>query len=454
MSLPVGVALPGWAPPLRPERQSLLGQYVSLEPLEMRHVDSLFHHLQQRPQDMWTYLPYGPFETKESMQDMLEKLIQTNVILFAICKDNEALGWISWLRIEEAQGCIEVGHLCFGSKLQRTREATEAVYLLIDRAFALKYRRVEWKCDSLNAPSVSAASRFGFLAEGLFRQAVVYKGRNRDTKWFSIIDKEWPLLRECYIKWLDTKNFDSQGYQQQCLRELTDIARHRILAMENSSVYCSVLSCHAFPCQQHSRAQFVLTGFGPFAGVESNPTTELMRSLPAYLQRDPSINIKSCTVLETSAVGSLAQLNSLVHESSPQEIFVHFGVDAGSNGFKLEQSAYNEATFRVPDERGFCPHKQRIAECSHTLHTNLDLRELRERLCKNSIGWRSSCLDISTDPGRFVCNWLYFNSLHLSRKRGGPVLFVHVPTFEVCSQDEQLAFVHNLLRELSSALVV
>jgi pyrrolidone-carboxylate peptidase/L-amino acid N-acyltransferase YncA len=383
------------------------------------------------------------------MQQSLEKTSQGNIILFAICKNGEPLGWISWLRIEEAQACIEIGHLCYGPKLQRTREATEAVFLLIDRAADLGYRRIEWKCDSLNAPSVSAALRYGFQSEGLFRQATTYKGRNRDTRWFSIIDKEWGSLKLCYHQWLDSNNFDVNGAQLVCLRELTTNTRHNLLAADEKQGYCPVLACHDYPCQKHSKVQFVLTGFGPFHGVASNPTTELMRNLPEYLLRDPGISLKSCTVLETSAIGSLSQLHSLESTSSVQDVFVHFGVDSCSDGFRLEQSAYNEATFSVPDERGFAPQEQRIADCDDALHTNLDLNRLQQRLCERCEGWRASCLGISTDPGRFVCNWLYFNSLHVLQRKGMTVLFVHVPTFEVCSHHEQLAFVHNLLRELA-----
>jgi RimJ/RimL family protein N-acetyltransferase len=125
-----------------------------------------------------------------------------------------AVGLCSYLRIDPANGVIEIGHLQFSPRLQRTPAATEAMYLLIRRAIdELGYRRMEWKCDSLNAPSRAAAERLGFRFEGVFRQAVVYKGRNRDTAWFSIVDAEWPARRAACERWLDAANFDAQGRQ-------------------------------------------------------------------------------------------------------------------------------------------------------------------------------------------------------------------------------------------------
>ena len=123
----------------------------------------------------------------------------------------------SYLRIEPAHGSIEVGHLAFAPRLQRTRAATEAMYLMMWQAFKLGYRRYEWKCDALNAPSRRAAERLGFRHEGTFRQAMVYKGRNRDTAWYSIIDSEWPSRAAAFEAWLDPMNFDAAGRQRRPL---------------------------------------------------------------------------------------------------------------------------------------------------------------------------------------------------------------------------------------------
>ena len=123
------------------------------------------------------------------------------------------MGVAAYMRIVPAFGCIEVGSLNFSPRLQRTPAATEAMYLMMEHVFALGYRRYEWKCDALNAPSRKAALRLGFRFEGIFRQAIIYKGRSRDTAWFSIIDAEWPALKESFGRWLSPTNFDAEGQQ-------------------------------------------------------------------------------------------------------------------------------------------------------------------------------------------------------------------------------------------------
>ncbi len=130
------------------------------------------------------------------------------------CAGNKPLGLASYLRIDPRSGSIEVGHLAYSPLLQRTAAATEAMYLMMSRAFELGYRRYEWKCDALNAPSRSAAQRLGFTFEGIFRQATVVKGRSRDTAWFAIIDQDWPAIREAFIRWLSPANFDAAGRQR------------------------------------------------------------------------------------------------------------------------------------------------------------------------------------------------------------------------------------------------
>ena len=169
----------------------------------------------------WTYLPYGPFESETAFGDWLSATCLGDDPLFhTICApDGKALGLASYLRIDPANGVIEVGHIHFAPTLQRTALATEAMALMMARAFdELGYRRYEWKCDALNAPSRRAAERLGLTYEGTFRQATVVKGRNRDTAWFSILDHEWPALKARMTAWLDPSNFDSAGHQITSLR--------------------------------------------------------------------------------------------------------------------------------------------------------------------------------------------------------------------------------------------
>jgi RimJ/RimL family protein N-acetyltransferase len=150
----------------------------------------------------------------EARQDSADPLF------FAVvdAASGRAAGVASYLRIDPVNGVIEVGHLAFAPQLQRTRVATEAMYLMMKHAFSLGYRRYEWKCDALNAPSRRAAERLGFTFEGVFRQAIVYKGRSRDTAWFSVIDSEWPVLETAFLAWLDPDNFDADGRQRRSLR--------------------------------------------------------------------------------------------------------------------------------------------------------------------------------------------------------------------------------------------
>ena len=174
---------------------------------------------------MWTYLPYGPFESLASYREWLvESARSTDPLFYAIVASTsgKAIGLASYLRIAPASGSIEVGHLNYSPLLQRSAAATEAMFLMMQRAFELGYRRYEWKCDALNAPSRAAAQRLGFSFEGVFRQATVYKGRNRDTAWYTVIDREWPELKRAFERWLDPSNFDANGQQRMPLRQLTE----------------------------------------------------------------------------------------------------------------------------------------------------------------------------------------------------------------------------------------
>ena len=173
---------------------------------------------------MWTYLSYGPFDTLNSYRGWAEEMSRrSDPLFYAIIEraTERALGVASYLRINPPAGTIEVGHIGYSPPLQRTPAATEAMFLMMERAFTLGYRRYEWKCDSLNGPSRAAAQRLGFSFEGVFRQATVVKGRNRDTAWFSVIDGEWPALRDAFQRWLHPANFDEQGKQRMRLSALT-----------------------------------------------------------------------------------------------------------------------------------------------------------------------------------------------------------------------------------------
>ncbi len=192
---PVGAALPGWSARALPPRSPIEGRLCRVEPLDPeRHAADLFAANSEDAEGRnWTYLPYGPFASLEVFRQWVEAACRTADPLRHAIIDHgsgRAVGIASLMRIDAAAGVIEVGGITYSPRLQRRPAATEAMYLLMRRVFSeLGYRRYEWKCDSLNAPSRAAALRLGFRYEGLFRQATVYKGRNRDTAWFSIIDQ-------------------------------------------------------------------------------------------------------------------------------------------------------------------------------------------------------------------------------------------------------------------------
>jgi len=217
---PIGFPVPGWTARPRPERSVMAGRWCRVEPLEPeRHGRDLFAANQaDREGRMWTYLAYGPFADHGAYQAWLAGAAQSDDPLFHAIVDarsGQALGVASYLRIEPAVGVIEVGHIAYAPALQRTPAATEAMYLMMRRVFnELGYRRYEWKCDALNAPSRRAALRLGFTFEGVFRQATLYKGRNRDTAWYAVLDREWPERKAAFEAWLDPGNFDQEGRQR------------------------------------------------------------------------------------------------------------------------------------------------------------------------------------------------------------------------------------------------
>jgi RimJ/RimL family protein N-acetyltransferase len=220
----IGEPVDGWTPPSAPPRAALPGRYCVLEPLDLaRHADSLWsaNSLDTELRN-WTYLPYGPFAAFADYRAWVERASATDdPMFFAVMLQGRAAGVASYLRIAPDAGSIEVGHINFSPLLQRTPASTEAMFLMMRHAFDLGYRRYEWKCDALNAPSRAAAQRLGLSYEGVFRQATVYKQRNRDTAWYAAIDKEWPALEQAFMQWLSPANFDAEGRQRIPLSELT-----------------------------------------------------------------------------------------------------------------------------------------------------------------------------------------------------------------------------------------
>jgi RimJ/RimL family protein N-acetyltransferase len=220
--------MPGldWKHARLPQRVPLEGDAVVLEPVDpVRHANDLFS-ASEGESALWDYLAYGPFENQRVFTEWLKERAASDDPLFYAVIDrasSQARGMASLMRIVPEHGVIEIGHIWFAPALQRTRQATEAIYLLARHAFDdLGYRRLEWKCDSLNLPSRRAAERFGFVLEGVFRQHMVVKGRNRDTAWFSIVDGEWPVIRAAFEAWLSLDNFDEEGQQRRTLTETRD----------------------------------------------------------------------------------------------------------------------------------------------------------------------------------------------------------------------------------------
>jgi RimJ/RimL family protein N-acetyltransferase len=224
--LPLGDKL-DWQPARRPGRTSLRGSHVLVRPVEPElDAEPLFSvsHPPHGDPTIWTYLPDGPYAGAEHLRGMLTWAASADDALYftlAALPDERPLGIASYQRITPEFGVIELGHIWFGPSLQRTTAATEAIYLLARHAFDdLGYRRLEWKCNALNAASRRAAERFGFTVEGVFRQHMVIKGRNRDTAWYAITDHEWPTIRSGFQAWLAPDNFDSRGLQKRTLKEL------------------------------------------------------------------------------------------------------------------------------------------------------------------------------------------------------------------------------------------
>lgn len=222
MSLPIGPAVDSTPRPL-PARIPIRGRYVVLEPLHRRHAAELWRAAQGADAS-WTYLGEGPFASAEAMARFVgEFAAQHDPMVWAIrpVTTGEVSGWLALMNIQPKHAAIELGHVWFGPALQRTRAATESIFLLLRLAAEeLGYRRLVWKCNALNAASKRAAERLGFSYEGRHRQHMVVKGHARDTDWYSIVDDEWPACRDALLAWLDPSNFDPGGTARRGLAEL------------------------------------------------------------------------------------------------------------------------------------------------------------------------------------------------------------------------------------------
>jgi RimJ/RimL family protein N-acetyltransferase len=220
---PIGWQItPDWKPPQKPPLTAMEGRFAIVEPLDADcHAADLFAANAEGDGSNFTYYPYGPFATVAERREWIASVSGEATRLFHAIIDKatgKAVGVASYANITPAMGVIEIAGLNFSPRLQRKPAATEAHYLLMRRAFdELGYRRYEWKCDSWNLPSRAAALRLGFTCEGLFRQAIVVRGRNRDTMYFSITDREWPRIKQAFERWLDPGNFDSTGRQKASL---------------------------------------------------------------------------------------------------------------------------------------------------------------------------------------------------------------------------------------------
>jgi RimJ/RimL family protein N-acetyltransferase len=223
---PIGQPMTGWTPPPRPPRTVMHGRYCRVEPIDPERHAAQLHaaNMQDASGRAWTYLFAGPIDAFPAYRQWKETSSLGDEPMFDAIIDAataKAVGVASFMRIDIKYGAIEVGNINYSPLLQRTPAATEAMYLMMKRAFELGYRRYEWKCDSLNAPSRAAAQRLGFSYEGIFRQAVVYKNRSRDTAWYATIDSEWPQLEQAFTRWLAPENFDEHGKQRLRLSTMT-----------------------------------------------------------------------------------------------------------------------------------------------------------------------------------------------------------------------------------------
>ncbi|EHY52143.1 hypothetical protein HRR90_006599 [Exophiala dermatitidis] len=228
---PIGPTIPSsptGVPPRRPTRVTLPGKSVTIQPLSPSHASDLYAIIEgESKAHLFTYLFDDPYTTPSAFSNAVTTKSQSEDPLFFALVDeetNRAVGWASLMRIDPNHRVVEVGNILFSPALQRTRAATEAMYLLARYVFEdLGYRRYEWKCDNLNLPSKRAAIRLGFTFEGVFRKHMVYKGRSRDTAWFAMVDEDWPVIKKAFEDWLRDENFDESGRQKRRLEDLREL---------------------------------------------------------------------------------------------------------------------------------------------------------------------------------------------------------------------------------------
>ena len=209
-----------WEPPdAAPEHKTIHGRHMTLEPMQRtQHAIPLFHAFKRSENSMWTYLPLGPFIDAAELGQLLDSFAKLRGMnAWTVKVDDVPVGFLAQMRARPDEGVIEIGWVTFSEELQRTPASTEALFMLIDHAFASGYRRVEWKCDALNAKSRRAAERLGFLHEGILAKLTHYKGRNRDTAWYGLTNDMWPDIEPDFQRWLDPSNFDENGEQKTAL---------------------------------------------------------------------------------------------------------------------------------------------------------------------------------------------------------------------------------------------
>lgn len=224
----LGEAVPNWQAPPVPKDLTLQGRHCLITPMSMEHAEDLYAAYQLDKENInWRYLIYGPYDSVADYSEWVKSVVgKSDPYFLTVATKADDSDWVpvgiaSYLRIAPAAGSIEVGHIHFSPALQGTRAATETMYLMMKWVFDSGYRRYEWKCNALNKRSRQAAQRLGFSYEGVFRQALVAKGHNRDTAWLAVIDKEWPALSKCFEGYLADDNFNAGGQQKTSLSSMT-----------------------------------------------------------------------------------------------------------------------------------------------------------------------------------------------------------------------------------------